>query len=106
MTSSVDVLLPEVSDLVAPWYFRTPAAAVHGMPPHITLLWPWVEPVIPDALDRLRRAVAPVEPFQVRLSSTGRFPGVLYLAPEPVLPLLGLARPLWSAFPEAPALHR
>ncbi|HVB54682.1 MAG TPA: 2'-5' RNA ligase family protein [Candidatus Acidoferrales bacterium] len=99
MASSIDILVPGAETLVRPWYYETQAAA-DGMPPHLTLLWPWVEPVGDADILRLKAALADLEPFQIRLTATGRFPGVVYLAPEPVGQLVALARRIWSAFPE------
>lgn len=99
--TSIDILVPSAHPIVGEWYDLTPAAA-DGMPPHVTLLWPWVPVITPDAVMRLRSATSQVRPFTVALSATGRFSGVLYLAPTPVSPLLELARAIWNAFPETP----
>lgn len=101
METSIDILVPSAHPIVGEWFDLTPAAA-DGMPPHITLLWPWVPVITPEAVSRLRRATAEVRPFAIELSATGRFSGVLYLAPTPVAPLLALSRAIWHAFPETP----
>lgn len=101
MESSIDVLVPTAHAVVSQWYDLTEAAA-DGMPPHITLLWPWLPAVTSEAVDRLREVTSRIPPFAVSLGTTGRFPGVLYLEPKPLPPLLALARAVWAAFPETP----
>ena len=97
--SSIDLLVPSAHPIVGEWYDTTLAAA-DGMPPHVTLLWPWVSS--PTALTRLDEVLAKAEPFEVVFSNTGRFPGVAYLAPEPRRPLLDLMRIICAAFPDMP----
>jgi 2'-5' RNA ligase len=101
MVSSVDILVPEAGELVQPWYSSSQAAA-DGMPPHITLLWPWVDQVDNESLRRLTMALEGITRFDLTFRCTGRFPGVLYLAPEPSEQLLMLARKVWTTFPETP----
>lgn len=75
----------------------------NGIPPHVTLIVPFLpraeldEPV----LARLRALFAAEAPWGVRFSSTGRFPGVLYLAPEPASAFIALSEQLTARWPEA-----
>ncbi|MHC4816813.1 MAG: hypothetical protein ACYTF8_01960 [Planctomycetota bacterium] len=46
MESSVDIHLAELADLVSPWREATVEVAARGVPPHITLLYPWKPPPI------------------------------------------------------------
>ena len=102
MESSIDVLVPSANAVVGEWYSRTPAA-LDGMPPHITLLWPWLDaPVADCGIDRARRALIGVEPFVLTLRACARFPGVVYLAPEPRAAIDVLIARLVQAFPETP----
>lgn len=48
------------------------------------------------------RALSKFTAFSVTLASTGRFPGVLYLEPAPLAPVLALSRAIWRSFPETP----
>ena len=47
MDSSIDVLVPSIAPLIDQWYRATPGA-IDGMPPHITLLWPWLPAPVSD----------------------------------------------------------
>ena len=102
MDSSIDVLVLSIAPLIDEWYGATPGA-IDGMPPHITLLWPWLPaPVSEDDIERARRAVAGVGRFTLTLRDTARFPGVLYLVPEPRRSFDGLIGRVSAAFPETP----
>ena len=82
MKPSIDILVPASASVVDTWYGRT-QSAVDGMPPHITLLWPWVGAPVPSAtIERVRAATEGLTPFVLRLGEVGRFPGVVYLAPS------------------------
>ena len=44
--------------------------------------------------------VAGLDPFEFRLEGFGRFPGVLYLAPEPAAPFVRLTRTIAEHWPQ------
>jgi 2'-5' RNA ligase len=78
----------------------------HGLPPlplvaHITVLFPFAPPrrMTRQSLSELAAAEAP---FAARLAWLGRFPGVLYLAPEPSEAFVALTRTAWSRWPYRP----
>jgi 2'-5' RNA ligase len=77
-------------------------AASLGVPAHVTLLFPFLpvtrlEPPIRRALAEI---AATVQPFDVRFQRVGRFPGVVYLMPEPAVPFLGLTHAIAARFPD------
>jgi len=80
-----------------------PSAAL-GVPAHITLLHPFMAPERIDAavLARVEAIARATAAFAFRLAAIGRFPGTLYLAPEPAEPFVALTRALWREFPEHP----
>lgn len=75
--------------------------------PHLTLLYPFLpREAFPEAMPLLERACAGIAPFKVTLREFRGFRHrgrrcTLWLAPEPVDPLLGLFAALARAFPEA-----
>jgi 2'-5' RNA ligase len=78
-----------------------------GMPPHVTLLYPFADDadLTEGEIERLRRALGPFAPFDVALTRFARFhahPSVLYLEPEPVEVFLGMITALSGAFPAFP----
>jgi 2'-5' RNA ligase len=78
--------------------------AAVDVPPHVTILYPFLPP---DRLDgAVRRQLAGIaaefETFDVRFMAVGRFPGLLYLAPDPAEPFLALTEACAERFPGFP----
>ncbi len=81
-----------------------PVAAA-GMPAHVTILFPFLpaDELDPSVRRRLAAAAGAVEPFTVRIGSrVGRFPGVVWLAPEPPEPFIELTTRIGATWPDYP----
>ncbi len=80
-----------------------PSAAL-GVPAHVTVLYPFMPPAqfTPEILARVQAALRGQGPFGFVLGRVARFPGVLYLAPEPAEPFVALTQALAHAFPDFP----
>lgn len=83
---------------------RHDPVAAKGVPAHVTLLFPFVPvarltPPIRSALASIAGSMAP---FDVRFADVGRFPGLLYLVPEPADPFRALTASIASRFPDYP----
>jgi 2'-5' RNA ligase len=78
--------------------------APDGVPAHMTLLHPFVEPdeADPEVRRRLGAVAARHRPFDYRLSGMATWPLAVYVAVRPVEPFVRLQRELQSAFPEFP----
>jgi 2'-5' RNA ligase len=102
--SAVLVHVPEAEPVVGEWRLRHTYDAPLGIPPHVTLLFPFVPADELDAgvEERLIRLLGEVEPFDVTLARTARFPEVLYLEPQPSEPFAALTREIAAAWPEHP----
>lgn len=79
-------------------------AASMGVPPHVTLLFPFItasalRPLVRRALVGIAAAV---EPFDVRFAAVGRFPGVVWLMPEPAARFSALTEAIATRFPDYP----
>lgn len=78
-----------------------------GVPAHVTLLFPFVEPPAIDAtvLERAGRALRRIGAFDVRFRQVTSFDagpdteGVVWLAPEPATPFVSMTGALVEAFP-------
>lgn len=104
-TTALIVASPEAEPVLAPWRRRYSAEAVErGIPPHITILVPFVPAAAIDAdvLTRLRALFAPVRPFDYELAKVESFPAVVWLAPEPAAPFHELIVRTREAFPQHP----
>ena len=102
--SAVLVHVPEAEPVVGDWRLKHTYDAPLGIPPHVTLLFPFVPA---DELDvavdeRLARLVGAAEPFDVTFARTARFPDVLYLQPEPSEPFSALTQAITAEWPEHP----
>lgn len=71
------------------------------VPPHITLLYPFLPPqqITPQVLGKLRTGLMRVQPFSYSFHEARCFPGVAYLAPDPIEPFVALTRSVNRLFP-------
>src|SRR5213075_1009288 len=67
----------------------------HGMPPHVTLLVP-----APCDAAAIAEVLSEFEGFDVTFPRLERFPGTLWLAPEPAEPFRRMTETLVARFPE------
>ncbi|MFG2946245.1 2'-5' RNA ligase family protein [Streptomyces adustus] len=93
-----------VDPLVEHWRQRFDPCASAGIPAHVTVLFPFLDSdrISNAVIDDLRTLIGEHAPFAVRFVECRRFPGVLYLAPEPEQPLRALTETIWARWPEAP----
>jgi 2'-5' RNA ligase len=82
--------------------------AADGVPAHLTLLYPFVEPA--ELTSAVRRSLAEVarrhRAFDYRLRGMATWPDTVYVAVEPTTPLVRLQRDLQAAFPAYPIYGR
>jgi 2'-5' RNA ligase len=102
--TAVIVPVPQVEAAVGAIRERLDPAARAGVPAHVTLVYPFLPA---DRLDEATiaelRAIVGAQPaFDVTFAGFARFPGVLYLAPEPAEPFRRLTLALLRRWPEAP----
>ena len=102
--SAIVIAVPAAARLVDEWRRRHTWDGRRGVPAHITLLFPFIPR---DELDETTfkqlAALFAAEPrFEFSLARTARFPGVLYLAPEPAERFSALIERLTAAYPAYP----
>lgn len=99
--SAFAVNVPEAEPFVGALRSRLDPSAALGMPAHITVLYPFMPPeeITQEVLGNIRRALCSVSPFSFALARVARFPGALYVAPEPAAPFVALTRRLVDQFP-------
>ncbi|MCZ0991511.1 2'-5' RNA ligase family protein [Streptomyces diastatochromogenes] len=102
--SGLIVRVPAAEPAVRAWRGRLDPSARVGVPAHVTVLFPFLDAsridqgvctAIGEVLDRHQS-------FEVRFERCGRFPGVLYLAPEPDTPFRRLTEAFVARWPENP----
>ena len=98
------LLVPELEPRIADLREVHDPAAKQGMPAHLTLLYPFMDPVKlgPTQRGRLAEVIRGFASFELTFARVGRFPEVLWIAPDPVEPLLALVAAIAAAFPEHP----
>lgn len=98
------VAVPEAEPLVGALRSRFDPSAAVGVPAHITVLYPFMPPaqLTPEVLAHAADVLRGLAPFHFQLARVERFPGVLYLAPEPAALFVALTEALVRAFPAFP----
>lgn len=98
------VPVPEAEPAVRAWRDRFDPAARAGVPAHVTVLFPFLPAshVDADTHAALAEILGSHPAFDVRFEDCGRFPGLLYLAPDPDTPFRRLTEAVVARWPEAP----
>jgi 2'-5' RNA ligase len=98
------VAVPEAEPLVGEWRAKHDWSAQHGVPAHITLLFPFMpaDDVDEQLLGDLRDLFASQPAFTYRLPRVARFPDVAWLAPEPAEPFTALTELIVARYPDYP----
>jgi 2'-5' RNA ligase len=96
-------LFPELEPLLGPWRRRYTGDGPRGMPPHVRLIFPFADSAeADDLLEPLGRVFGAFAPFEIALRETARFPGLLYLRPDPGDTFVAITEALVHAFPDFP----
>jgi 2'-5' RNA ligase len=74
-----------------------PVGVANDLPAHVTVLYP-----APGDVVALTEVLAPFAPFDVTFTHVDRFPGLLWLAPEPAEQFVALTEAVASRFPAFP----
>jgi 2'-5' RNA ligase len=102
--SAIVLRVPQAEAAVSAWRMMHDPSAAQGMPAHITVLYPFLaeEQLTDNVLGDLRALCADVASFNISFRRIARFPGVLYLAPEPDTIIRKLTADLVNLWPENP----
>lgn len=102
--SALVVCAPEAEAAVNRFRTAYDPSAAAGVPAHITLLYPFKPPdeLTEAVIAGLQQCFGLQARFPYSLACTRRFPGVLYLAPEPAEPFRQLVQALVARHPETP----
>jgi 2'-5' RNA ligase len=102
--TAVLVHVPEAEPVVGEWRLQHTYDAPLGIPPHVTVLFPFVTrgELTAEIEERLARVLGAVTPFDATFARTARFPDVLYLEPEPSEPFAELTAAIAAEWPEHP----
>lgn len=101
-SSAVLVHIPEAEPIVGDWRLGHTYDAPLGVPPHVTVLFPFVpaDDLTGEVEKRLARIVGEAKPFDVTFARTARFPTLIYLEPHPSRPFSVLTEAIAAEWPE------
>ena len=104
MQTGLVLPIPEAQAVVGRIRSRHDPAARAGMPPHVTLIYPFMDSKAFDAeaKARLLAVCAGTGLLELTFQRLGSFDDVLWLAPEPAEPVIRLTHRLTEAFPDFP----
>ncbi|WP_329130372.1 2'-5' RNA ligase family protein [Streptomyces sp. NBC_01476] len=98
------ITVPEADPLVGAVREKHDASARSGIPAHVTVLYPFLpdDRIDDGVLAELREMFAGHEEFTLDFTGFGRFPELLWLAPEADGPVRALTAAAEARWPEAP----
>lgn len=105
LQTALVVVVHEAADAVGPVRDAFDPYARIGVPPHVTVLYPFVLPeLVSDAVvDEVTDVVRRFAPFDFELTHLAEFDGeVFYLALDPAEPFAAITEALWERFPDHP----
>jgi 2'-5' RNA ligase len=108
--TAIVVQVSEAEPATELWRRQYTQDGADGMPPHVTLLYPFVDDslLVAGQVRTLRNTLAEFEPVEFVLAEFAEFPAsattarVLYLAPEPSEPFREMTHAISAAFPDYP----
>ena len=102
--SALLILVPQAESLVSRWRREFDPSASVGVPAHVTLIYPFVpaEAIGASEIATLRMLFGAASSFAFELTSSARFPTMVYLRPVPDEPIRALTASLERAFPAYP----
>jgi 2'-5' RNA ligase len=102
--TAVVIAFPELSPVVDEWRERTSADRTSmGIPPHVTLLHPFMPAeIVGESLGDLRELFGATPPFDVAFRELRRWPEMAYLAPDPPELFAALTAAIVERWPDYP----
>jgi 2'-5' RNA ligase superfamily len=103
--SALIVPVPAAEPAVAVWRTELDRAASWGVPAHVTVLYPFLEPqrIDDDVIAELQTITGSITAFDLALERVEWFGDVVvWLAPDPDLPFRALTKAVWDRYPECP----
>jgi len=96
--------IPEAEALVGNFRIQFDPSAASGVPAHVTVLYPFKSPgeLTKDVVQSLSDLFSRLPGFRASFTESRRFPGMLYLSPEPASLFRHLTETVAEHFPETP----
>lgn len=102
--SVILIPVPAAESVVQNWRKKYDQVSLHGIPSHITVLFPFKNPEIIDEkiISQICNFFSGIKQFEFSLIRISTFPDVVYLEPEPKEKFIELIKGIISIFPENP----
>lgn len=101
--SAVVIVIPEAEVHVGELRQLHDPVASGGVPPHLTVLYPFRREVDDATVDAVGELATGTQPFELTFDTVEMFSdGVVYLAPRPDEPVRQLTREFAAQFPDCP----
>jgi 2'-5' RNA ligase len=102
--SSIDIHFDSLGNLIDRWRISSVEVANLGVPPHITLLYPWRDvPLLNDDLEQLKTVLSKHQAFSLCFDRLETFEiGAVYLALQDGSSARAIMSDLMKAFPDTP----
>lgn len=100
--STILIPAPAVESSVSRWREKYDLVSLHGIPSHITVLYPFKRPEMIDGetIRLIKSFFSNIRPFEFSLESIGTWPDVVYLEPKPKSKFIELTEGIVGIFPE------
>lgn len=102
--SVILIPVPAAESIAGKWRKKYDPVALHGIPAHITVLFPFKNPEAIDEkiLNLIRNYFSIIRQFEFKLVRINTFPDVVYLELEPKKKFIELTKGIVKIFPENP----
>lgn len=102
--SVILIPVPSADSIVGKWRNKYDEVSLHGIPAHITILFPFKSPEDNnlEVIEKLRIFFSRVKSFSFSLGKISSFPNVIFLEPAPKTKFVELTKGITKIFPENP----
>jgi 2'-5' RNA ligase len=103
MSQSIILIpVPSADPIVGEWRKKYDEVALHGIPSHITLLFPFKESsqISQEIIQRLEILFSNIKQFSFTLEKINTFPNVIFLEPNPRNTFIKLTETIVHNFPD------
>lgn len=102
--SVILIPVPSADPIISKWREKYDRVVLHGIPSHITLLFPFKDPhqIAQEIIQKLKGIFSNIKQFSFVLDKINTFPNVIFLDPNPREKFIKLTEAIVHVFPENP----
>ncbi|MDD2656219.1 MAG: 2'-5' RNA ligase family protein [Patescibacteria group bacterium] len=101
MKTLININLPELTDILNPWREETIELSHKGVPPHVSLIYPWLEtPISKKELKNIQKILENTKIFTLEFDSIKKFDnGTTYFSPSNTKKLQEIQNKIMKKYP-------